>query len=121
MLHHWDKVSRYEQPDAWVRQVAIRMAVRLARRERMRRLFEGRIRPDLATPPPDEPLEDVHRAVRGLPPRQRAAIVLYYFEDRPVAEIAEILGCSAATARVHLHHARQRLSAVLREEVDDAI
>src|SRR2546426_204801 len=31
LLRHWKKVSRYEMPDAWVRRVAIRMAVRTAR------------------------------------------------------------------------------------------
>ena len=121
LFHHWPTVSRYEQPDAWVRRVAIRMGGRLARREGMRRLIEGRFRSDLMTPPPPEPGDDVHRAIRDLPPRQRAAVVLFYFEDRPVAEIAEILGCKPATARVHLHKARQRLAGVLREEVDDAL
>ncbi|MFD0578129.1 RNA polymerase sigma factor [Dactylosporangium darangshiense] len=121
LLHRWDAVSGYEQPEAWVRRVAIRMAARLARREQMRRVLEGRFRADLTAPPPDEPGDAVHRAVQGLPSRQRAAVVLFYFEDRPIAEIAEILGCTAATARVHLHKARQRLAGVLQEEVDDAV
>jgi RNA polymerase sigma factor (sigma-70 family) len=121
LFHHWPTVSHYDQPDAWVRRVAIRMGARVARRERMRRLLEGRFRSDLTTPPPPEPDDEVHRAVRDLPPSQRAAVVLFYFEDRPVAEIAEILGCTPATAWVHLHKARQRLAGVLREEVDDAV
>jgi len=119
LLDHWGKVSSYEQPDAWVRRVAIRMAGRAARRERMRGLLEGRFRPVVATPPPDEPGNEVLRAVRSLPPNQRTAVVLFYFEDRPIAEIADVLGCSPATARVHLHKARQRLAALLHEEVDD--
>jgi DNA-directed RNA polymerase specialized sigma24 family protein len=53
--------------------VAIRMAGRLARRERMRRILEGRFRSDATSPAPDEPVDAVHRAVRGLPPAQRAA------------------------------------------------
>lgn len=52
---------------------------------------------------------------------QRTAVVLFYFEDRPVAEIADLLGCAPATARVHLHKARRRLAATLGGEVDDDV
>jgi RNA polymerase sigma factor (sigma-70 family) len=119
LLVHWTKVSGYEQPGAWVRRVAIRMAGRAGRRERMRGLLEGRFRPVVSAPPPDEPDDEVVRAVRALPPSQRAAVVWFYFEDRPISEIADFLGCSPVTARVHLHKARQALAALLGEEVDD--
>jgi RNA polymerase sigma-70 factor (ECF subfamily) len=125
LLQHWDRVSQYERPDAWVRQVAVRMAGRLARREHRRRLLERHFRSELTVPPPELAGNlagnEVYRAVHALPPRQRTAVVLFYFEDRPVAEIAEILGCSPATARVHLHKARQRLADRLREELDDVV
>ncbi len=52
---------------------------------------------------------------------QRAAIVLFYFEDLPVAEIAHILDCAEPTARVHLHRARKRLAEVLGEEVSEDV
>jgi RNA polymerase sigma-70 factor (ECF subfamily) len=121
LLDHWAKVSRYEQPDAWVRRVAIRLAGRAARRERMRSVLETRFRPSVATLPPDEPAGEVFGAVRRLPPSQRAAVVLFYGEDRPIAEIAELLGCAPSTARVHLFKARQRLAAMLDEEVGDVV
>jgi len=44
LLRCWEKVSGYEQPAAWVRRVAIRMAVRSAKRETMRSLLEWRSR-----------------------------------------------------------------------------
>jgi RNA polymerase sigma-70 factor (ECF subfamily) len=40
-------------------------------------------------------------------------VVLFYFEDRPVDEVADLLGCSAQTARVHLFRARKRLGELL--------
>ena len=40
LLTHWRKVSRYERPEAWVRRVAIRLAVRTVRRERLRTVLE---------------------------------------------------------------------------------
>jgi RNA polymerase sigma factor (sigma-70 family) len=52
-------------------------------------------------------------AVRMLPDRQRACVVLHYLEDRSVAEIAEILDCRPATVKVHLHRGRQTLASRL--------
>jgi RNA polymerase sigma-70 factor (ECF subfamily) len=40
---------------------------------------------------------EVLAAVRRLAPEQRAVVVLFSFEDRPMAEIADILGCSEST------------------------
>jgi len=120
LLDHWETVSGYEQPAAWVRRVAIRMAVRAGNRERRRSLLERRSRtePDEVSQP-DGTSDAVLAAVRTLPTNQRAAIVLHYFEDRPVAEIADVLGCAPATARVHLYKARRHLAELLHEEVDD--
>jgi RNA polymerase sigma-70 factor (ECF subfamily) len=113
LFSRWPRISHYERPDAWVRRVAIRMAVRAVRRDRLRRRLENEF--DAAAP--SEPLDlDVLRAVAKLPAAQRAAIVLFYFDDRPVAEVADILACSEITAKVHLHRARKRLAELLRVE-----
>jgi RNA polymerase sigma-70 factor (sigma-E family) len=113
LFSRWRRISRYERPDAWVRRVAIRMAVRATRRERLRRRLER----EFDSAQPTGPLDlDVLRAVAKLPGAQRAAVVLFYFEDRPVAEVADILACSEVTAKVHLHRARKRLAGLLREE-----
>lgn len=116
LLVHWKKVSRYERPDAWVRRVAIRLAARTAKRERRRADVERDERPEATMTLPDV---DLVRALRSLPPQQRAAVVLYYFEDRPTAEVAHILDCSESTATVHLHKARKRLAEILGEEALD--
>jgi len=114
LLRHWRKVSRYDRPGAWVRRVAINLAITSAKRERLRWVVER------GTDQPPEPSSgdaDVLRAIRQLPAMQRAAVVLFYLEDRPVSEVAHILGCAESTARVHLHRARQRLAEILGEEV----
>jgi RNA polymerase sigma factor (sigma-70 family) len=118
LLRHWKKVSRYDRPGAWVRRVAIRLAVEALRRERMRAVLERKVEPASATVPIDV---DVLRAVGDLPAMQRAAVVLYYLEDRPLAEIADVLGCSESTARVHLHRARKHLADALGEEVTEDV
>lgn len=52
-----------------------------------------------------ETLEVVWR----LPMKQRAAVHLFYWEDRPVAEIAELMGVAEGTVKRYLHNARKRL------------
>jgi RNA polymerase sigma-70 factor (sigma-E family) len=117
LLHHWPKVSRYQKPQAWVRRIAIRLAMRSIRRQRLISF----VTLDLLTASvPSTTRLDVTDAVRRLPGSQRAAIVLHYFEDRPVAEIAAILGCAEPTARVHLHRGRNRLRELL-GEADDVV
>ena len=116
LLRHWDKVSRYERPGAWVRRVAIRRLVKVMRRDVRRREAEAEVafEPPATLAPGDV---DVLRAVRALPVRQRTAVVLHYFEDLSVHDVAELLECSPSTAGVHLHRARARLGTILREEV----
>lgn len=113
LLRHWKKVSRYDKPEAWVRRVAIRIAVKAAKKQ-------GRLSPfteaEDSTTSPGGADPDLLEAIGTLPGNQRAAVVLFYFEDRPVSEIAEILDCSPATAKVHLHRARKKLAALLGEE-----
>ena len=117
LLKNWSRIADYERPEAWVRRVAIRLAVRSLRRDELwrsvRDLFVPQERSSDANP-------DVAEAIRQLPRGQRAAIVLYYYEDQPVAEIASVLGCGESTVRVHLHRGRQRLAQLLGEEGPDA-
>lgn len=47
--------------------------------------------------------------IRSLPPAQRAAITLYYYEDRSVAEVARTLGVPVGTVKTHLGRARRAL------------
>jgi DNA-directed RNA polymerase specialized sigma24 family protein len=119
MLRHWSSVRRYERPDAWVRRVAIRMAVKQAKRERMRwereRLAVVRGDP---TPLPDP---DLAASVAQLSPMQRAVVVLFYWEDQSVFDIARALEVSESTVKQHLFRARTRLAGLLGEEVADDV
>jgi RNA polymerase sigma-70 factor (sigma-E family) len=62
---------------------------------------------------------DVVAAVRALPPRQREAVVLRYYEDLSEADIARALGCSTGTVKSQLAKARATLSARLGDEQGD--
>lgn len=115
----WARISTYDRPGAWVRRVAIRLASRRLRRERLGRRILQRLRPAGAVDSPGD--VDVLRAVRDLPERQRTAVVLHYFRGFPVSEVAGVMGCADGTARVHLHRARERLREVLDEEGADDV
>ncbi|CUR60726.1 putative RNA polymerase sigma factor [metagenome] len=115
---NWTRISGYDNPQAWVRRVAIRIAVRLARREETRRVLT---RGQASHPPPPGRDLDLAAALRTLPAQQRAAVALHYYEDRPAEEIGELLGCSASTVRTHLSRARARLAELLAEEEADHV
>lgn len=55
-------------------------------------------------------------AVRDAPQRQRAAVVLRFYEDMSYAQIAEILQCSEGTARSQVHRALASLRTRLESE-----
>ncbi len=107
----WSTVSAYERPEAWVRKVAIRLALRTAHRDRTRPRLERAQPVPAAESFPDRELAE---AIRALAPRQRAAVVLFYLEDRPVSEIAQTLNVSESTVKQHLFRARAQLSKTLR-------
>jgi RNA polymerase sigma-70 factor, ECF subfamily len=58
----------------------------------------------------------VARLVMELPPRYREMIVLHYYEDLSVEEMAEILGTSAGAVYTNLHRARKKLKERLEKE-----
>ena len=59
--------------------------------------------------------------MRQLPLAQRAALVLFYYEDRPLAEVASILGWTLSATKVNLMRARRRLGTLLDEEVAEDV
>ena len=73
-------------------------------------------RHDSAAPAPPDPGRDdaLWQLVRQLPPRQRAVLVLRYYEELTDSEIAEVLGCRAGTVRGYA----SRALAALRIELD---
>ena len=64
---------------------------------------------------------DLLRAIGALPAAQRVAVVLFYFEDRPIAEIVDMLGSSEGAVKMSLQRARGRLAELLAERVGDDV
>lgn len=111
LARQWDRV-REEQPDLFVRRRLYRDAV-----ASWRHRAPGEVAP---TPEWDESDEswasdqverrrEVLRALDALTPRQRAVVVLRWFEERGERDVAEVLGCSAAIAHAEGVEALGRL------------
>lgn len=63
----------------------------------------------------NEARQRVRAAVRGLPPRQREAIVLKVYSDLTYEEVAAILGLTVGAVKAHVHHATANLRRRLEE------
>lgn len=88
--------------DAYLRRTIVNLHVSQLRRRRLERAFLERERhaPDRTNTMPDVDAREVlWRALLELPPRQRAAVVLRYYEDLSERATAEILGCSEAAVK----------------------
>jgi RNA polymerase sigma-70 factor (sigma-E family) len=115
----WGRIRDLDRADAYLK----RAVVNLCRSKIRRKVVEARsnavtYRRDECKAPDWDP--DIHEesrelwtAVRGLPVRQRACIVLRYVEDLPEGDIAEILDCSVGTVRSQLSRARRKLGIAL--------
>ena len=67
----------------------------------------------------EETSQQVRNAVAALPPRDREVIVLFYLEELPVAQVAQLLGAKPNAIEVRLHRARQRLKTQLAGLIGD--
>jgi RNA polymerase sigma-70 factor (ECF subfamily) len=95
--------------DAWVHRVAVRRALKEARRARHRRAAEAGYAPG-----GEASLDGALALLGGLPARQRAALTLRYVHDLPDAAIARALGCRTGTVRSLLSRGR----AALRDQLE---
>jgi len=108
----WARVSGSDSPNAYVRKILTNTFLSL-RRPRGRRLevLAGDHAPEPVAPAPDGP-EDrmaLWPHIQDLPPRQRAVVVLRYYEDLSEAEIAAALGITAGTVKSQASKALTKL------------
>jgi DNA-directed RNA polymerase specialized sigma24 family protein len=102
--------------DAWLHRIAVRAALREARRVGRRREAE---RAGHDPPPPhDTGPAGTLALLEDLPPRQRAALTLRYVHDLSDAEIARALRCRSGTVRSLLSRGRAALRAAIAEAED---
>jgi RNA polymerase sigma-70 factor (ECF subfamily) len=124
LLVHWGRVSAYEDPEGWVRTVAVRMLVSRRRRQRVASLGLARLAQEPAASggdPPEDRL-DVLVALGRLAPPQRAVVVLHHLLDLPVERVAADLGVPVGTVKSRLARARAALGTALStDRVDGSV
>lgn len=108
----WDTV-RHGQPDAYVRCILYRDAISLWRRTRRERLTAEPPEPEgSGRPGPERTVHDrieLQEALACLTLKQRAVVVLRFFEDRSEAETADVLGVTVGTVKSQTHAALSNL------------
>ena len=123
LVQAWRALPQLRDPDrfdAWVRRLTVNACSEVARREK-------RWSTKLTAVQPPEPVADATRGIadrdqlergfRRLKPEQRAAIVLRYYFDLTVPQVADALGIPEGTAKSRLHHAMAALRAALDADV----
>jgi RNA polymerase sigma-70 factor (sigma-E family) len=111
---NWGRVVAAEVPLAYVRRSLTNNFLNGRRRRSAHDLLfaeppEQAYEPDLGSRLSDRQL--VRRLLDGLPPRQRAVLVLRFFEDLEDIEIASIVGCRRGTVRSIISRSLQQLRA----------
>ncbi len=94
-----------ENPVGYLQRSVINLSINATRRRRLFRALPQRRAQDVATPEVDE----MWSAIGELPARQRAVVVLRFYEDQSHAQIAEILGIPIGTVKSTLHRALNTL------------
>jgi RNA polymerase sigma-70 factor, ECF subfamily len=106
----WDKLSGLDQPEAWVRVVAYRIAVSAWRKTVNRLTAHRRFGTDDQVPALDPDHIALVQALRRISPEQRRAIVLYHLVGLSVNEIAAETDSSAGTVKSWLSRGRRALA-----------
>jgi RNA polymerase sigma factor (sigma-70 family) len=110
---HWARLD--ERREGWVVTTAVNIVLDGFRRDRRWNAFRTAVqtsaegaRPALVDEDETQRI-DLQRLLAALPRRQRQVAVLRYLEDRPVREVAELLGCSPGSVKRHAARAAEAL------------
>lgn len=105
----WSRV-RATDPEGYVRRVMVNTQISWWRRRRREQLTASP--PDIGYEPPTAD-DSMWMLLADLPPRQRAVLVLRYYEDLSEVQIAAVLGCSVGTVKSQAARAIGKLRAAL--------
>ncbi|TXK36192.1 SigE family RNA polymerase sigma factor [Nonomuraea sp. C10] len=114
---NWHRV-RHDSPEPYVRRVIINAAISRARRRAILNIIPMHSPPETSAREEDSDLVHVlMNALRALPPRQRAVIVLRYWEDLTETQTAEVLGCAVGTVKSQASKALAKLRTALGRDI----
>jgi len=116
LLENWRKVRTYDDPQAWLRQVATRAMISRGRRRTTARTGNRRLaalQGDGTTSAADPGHVDLDRALQQLSVEHRAVLLLHHVHDLSVEDVARTLGVPAGTVKSRLARARAALLPLL--------
>lgn len=118
----WTKAVKADNLDAYAQTMLVRVFVDDRRRGWWKVRLSGGP-PDPAPERGGDPAEreTLRAALKRLPPRQQAVLVLRFLCDQPVNEVARILGCSDGTVKSQTSHGLNRLRELLGVDAADRI
>ena len=111
----WSQVSRADNPEAWLRTVAWRIAASRWRKAKNGAAALLRHGNPQSAPEPSTDAVVLTAALRQLPETQRRTIVLHHLVDLSVAEVARELGVPEGTVKARLSRGRAALAEILRD------
>lgn len=113
-LPRWSRIVEADDPDAYVRRMVVNAHISRWRTWRRRESPVAEVRLGVTTEPDVEEHDRVWRACLALPPDQRVAVVLRYYERCDYFEIADLVGVREGTVRSRV----SRGLATLRDTLD---
>ena len=109
----WSRIDSKDDPEGYVRRIMVNRNVSIWRRYRRERLMDEVPERQL----PDRTRDDsLWEAIKQLPTKQRAIIVLRYYEDLTEAQIAATMGCSAGTVKSQASRAMAKLRELVKDD-----
>jgi RNA polymerase sigma-70 factor, ECF subfamily len=114
----WPKLREARAVEAYVRRTMVTTTISWSRRRWRGEIPSGALPQEAGCDGTGlvDGRAEVWPHLRALPPRQRAALVLRYYEDLTEQQVAEHLGCSVGTVKSQTHRALATLRARLAEE-----
>lgn len=115
LIPRWEQVSRFDDPESWLRKVAFRLVV--DRHRRSWRAVSAVVSDHESVDKDVDANIDIERAMARLPVAHRQVVLLHYLYDLPIDEIARVLNTRTGTVKSRLGRARVALGKMLDEEV----
>ncbi|MBQ6806597.1 MAG: RNA polymerase sigma factor [Lachnospiraceae bacterium] len=114
---------------AWMMQILVRTAYRMGKKksrefpdeETVNRMENGTEISSLEQVMQLEERRKLNAVIRELPIKQRTVVILFYYNECSVGEIAKLLGCMEGTVKSRLHTARKTMKKILEEEKENFV
>ncbi len=118
-LGRFDKRSRFS---TWLFRVAVNRSIQEARkfRHRAKTVELNEAVANLAEDPPESHDPRVQIALAKLSPNDRALLILFYWEDLSLQDIAQSIGCGVNAAKTRLYRSRERFRVIFEDTGEEA-